>query len=191
MKRIATIFLATAAAAGVQAQTFNDTARVRHVEPQYEQVSVPRQECHTQWVTDYQPVAVQQPAASNRNYTGLVLGGVVGGLAGNQIGKGHGREAATAVGAVVGALAGEHLAGQNGWGGQQAQPVQQQPVQRQVQNCRPVNDVQSRLTGYRVTYEYQGRSYTTVTREQPGRTLPVQVTVAPAQPEYHGAYRQR
>lgn len=193
MKRIAITCLAIAAMGGAQAQIFNDTARVRHVEPQYENVSVPRQDCQTQWVTEYQTVSVpQQPsAAANRNYPGLVLGGVVGGLAGNQIGKGHGREAATAVGAVVGALAGEHLAGQNGWGTPQAQPQQvQQPVQRQVQNCRTVNDMQSRLTGYRVTYEYQGRNQTTVTRDRPGRTIPVQVSVSAAQPEYHGAYRQ-
>jgi uncharacterized protein YcfJ len=181
MKHIAIVCLATAAAAGAQAQTFNDTARVRQVEPQYETVSVPRQQCHTQWVTEQQPVA-----APGRNYGGLVLGGVVGGLAGNQIGKGHGREAATAVGAVVGALAGEHLAGQNGWG---AQP-QYQPVQRQVQNCQTVNDVQNRLTGYRVTYEYRGQNYTTVVRDNPGKTIPVQVSVTPLQPEYHGAYRQ-
>jgi len=179
MKRIAMICIATAAAAGVQAQIFNDTARVRQVEPQYENVSVPRQECRTEWITENQPSQVDA-----RNYGGLVLGGVVGGLAGNQIGKGHGREAATAVGAVVGALAGNHLAGQNGWGGQP-----QQPVQRQVQNCRPVNDVQSRLTGYRVTYEYQGQTHTTVMRDNPGRTIPVQVSVVPVQAEYHGQYR--
>jgi hypothetical protein len=30
-----------------------------------------------------------------------------------------------------------------------------------------------------VTYEYHGQEYTTVTRDQPGRTLPVRVSVTP------------
>ena len=178
MKRSAILCLTTLLAAGVQAQTFNDTARVRHVSPQYENTSVPRNQCTTQWVTE------QQPMAASRNYGGLALGGVAGALLGKQVGKGRGREAATAVGAVVGALAAEHFANQNGWGGyQQATPQQQ----RQVQSCHTVNDVQSRLTGYQVEYEYRGQVYSTVTRDNPGRTLPVRVSVGrvePAGPDY-------
>ena len=202
MKHSVIFSLVTLLAASAQAQTFNDTARVRTVNPQYENVSVPRNECTNQWVTE------QQPVASSRNYGGLALGGIAGAALGNQIGGGRGRQAATAVGAVVGALAGEHLANQNGLGGyQQAAPLQQ----RQVQSCRTVNDVQSRLTGYQVEYEYRGQVYNTVMRENPGRTLAVRVSVAPVEPagrdvqgvrgyqsgrderrdrEYHGAYNQ-
>ena len=201
MKRAVIICLTTLLAAGVQAQTFNDTARVRTVNPQYENVSVPRNECTNQWVTEPQPVA------SSRNYGGLAIGGVAGAVLGHQIGGGRGRDAATAVGAIVGALAGEQLANQNSWGGgyPQAAPLQQ----RQVQSCRTVNDVQPRLTGYKVEYEYRGQVYNTVTRENPGRTLALRVSVAPVEPtgrdvqgvrdyrsgsderrdrEYHGAY---
>ncbi|ABE43885.1 glycine zipper 2TM domain-containing protein [Polaromonas sp. JS666] len=174
MKRSAILCLTTLLAAGAQAQTFNDTARVRNVNPQYENVSVPRNECTSQWVTE------QQPVAASRNYGGLAVGGVAGAVLGNQVGKGHGREAATALGAVVGALAGEHFANQNGWGGGYQQAAQ--PQQRQVQTCNTVNDVQSRLTGYQVEYEYRGQVYSTVTRENPGRTLPVRVSVAPVEP---------
>ena len=175
MKRSAILCLTTLLAAGVQAQTFNDTARVRNVTPQHENISVPRNECTSQWVTE------QQAVPASRNYGGLAIGGVAGALLGNQVGGGRGREAATAVGAVVGALTGEHFANQNGWGGYpQAAPQQQQ--QRQVQNCRTVNDVQTRLTGYQVEYEYRGQVYSTVTRENPGRTLPVRVSVAPVEP---------
>ena len=174
MKRSVIFSLVTLLAAGAQAQTFNDTARVRTVNPQYQNVSVPRNECTNQWVTE------QQPVASSRNYGGLALGGITGAVLGNQVGGGRGRQAATAVGAVVGALAGEHLANQNGFGGgyQQAAPLQQ----REVQSCRTVNDTQSRLTGYQVEYEYRGQVYSTVTRENPGRTLPVRVSVAPVEP---------
>ena len=180
MKRSAILCLTALLAAGVQAQTFNDTARVRNVTPQHENISVPRNECTSQWVTE------QQAVPASRNYGGLAIGGVAGALLGNQVGGGRGREAATAVGAVVGALTGEHLANQGGWGGyQQAAPQQQ----RQVQNCRTVNDVQTRLTGYQVEYEYRGQVYSTVTRENPGRTLPVRVSVAPGEPaggDYQG-----
>ena len=184
MKRAALLCLASIAAAGVQAQTFNDNARVRNVEPQYENVSVPRNECTTQWVNENQPVA-----ASSRNYGGLAIGGVAGAVLGNQVGKGRGREAATALGAVVGALAGEHLANGNGWNAYGQQP-QQQVQQRQVQNCHTVNDTQTRLTGYRVAYEYRGQVYNTVTREHPGNTLPVRVSVVPVTPAA-GEYDRR
>ncbi|MBC7547041.1 MAG: glycine zipper 2TM domain-containing protein [Polaromonas sp.] len=172
MKRSAIFCLTMLLAAGAQAQTFNDTARVRTVNPQYENVSVPRNECSNQWVTD------QQPAASSRNYGGLALGGLAGAVLGNQVGRGHGREAATAVGAVIGALTGENFANQGNWGGNQQQAA---PQQRQVQSCRTVNDVQSRLTGYQVEYEYRGQDYSTVTRENPGRTLPVRISVDPVE----------
>ena len=47
-------------------------------------------------------------------------------------------------------------------------------------------DVQQRVNGYRVTYEYQGQPYTTVLRNDPGRTLPVRVSVTPLdEREYH------
>ena len=181
MKRSVIICLTTLLAAGVQAQTFNDTARVRSATPQYENVAVPRNECTNQWVTE------QQPVASSRNYGGLALGGITGAVLGNQVGRGRGREAATALGAVVGALAGEQFATQNNWGSgyQQASPLQQ----RQVQSCRTVNEVQSRLTGYQVEYEYHGQIYSTVTRENPGRALAVRVSVAPVEPvgrDYQG-----
>lgn len=183
MKRSAIFCLTTLLAAGAQAQAFNDTARVRNVNPQYENVSVPRNECTSQWVTE------QQPVASSRNYGGLALGGVAGAVLGNQVGGGRGREAATAVGAVVGALVGEHFANQNSWGGGGYQQASQ-PQQRQVQSCRTVNDVQTRLTGYQVEYEYRGQLYSTVTRANPGRTLPVRVSVVPVEPvggEFQGA----
>lgn len=178
MKRTSILCLTTLLAAGVHAQTFNDTARVRNVEPRYENISVPRNECTSQWVTE------QQPVATSRNYGGLAVGGVAGALLGNQVGKGRGRDAATALGAVVGALAAEHFANQNNWGGGYQQASQ--PQQRQVQNCRTVNDVQSRLTGYQVEYEYRGQVYNTVTRENPGRTLPIRVSFTPIESEYQG-----
>jgi uncharacterized protein YcfJ len=100
-----------------------------------------------------------------------VVGGVAGGILGTQVGGGHGREAATAVGAVIGAIAGDRIANNN-------QPQYEQ-AQREVRTCRTVNDMQPRLTGYRVTYDYAGRQYTSFMRDQPGATVPVRVSVTP------------
>jgi uncharacterized protein YcfJ len=175
MKRVALLALLATGAVAAQAQpqgpSFVDRARVQDVQPQYESVQVPRQECRSQWVQD-------APTATGGGYGGAIVGGVAGGLLGNQVGKGHGREAATAAGAVIGALAGDRIAN--------SQPQYVQAPPREVQSCRTVYDVQQRVTGYRVSYEYHGQQYTTVLREQPGRTLPVRVSVTPLEErEYH------
>ena len=173
MKRVALLALLATGAVAAQAQSFVDRARVQNVEPQYESVQIPRQECASQIVNEPQPVA-----GSGGGYGGVIIGGVAGGLLGNQVGKGHGREAATAAGAVIGAIAGDRIANS------QPQAYVNQP--REVRSCRTVSDVQQRLTGYRVTYEYHGQQYTTVTREEPGRTMPVRVSVTPMEErEYH------
>jgi uncharacterized protein YcfJ len=173
MKRAALLALFATAAVAAQAQpqfqppSFVDRARVQSVEPQYENVATPRQECASQWVNEARPVV------GSNGYGGAVVGGVAGGILGNQVGGGHGREAATAVGAVIGALAGDRIANNN--------PPQYEQAQREVRTCRTVQEVQTRLTGYRVTYAYAGHQYTTFTREQPGDSLPVRVSVTPAQ----------
>ena len=167
MKRFALVCLLATGAVAVHAETFFDNARVRGVEPQYENVSVPRQECSTQVVNE-----TRQVNNGGQNYGGAVVGGVAGAILGNQVGKGHGREAATAAGAVVGALAGDRISNSN-------RQDQYQVVPREVTSCRAVNEVQSHLTGYRVTYDYRGQQYVTVMRENPGHNLQVRVSVEP------------
>lgn len=168
-----TLILALAATAAVaaQAETFVDRARVQDVQPQYETVQVPREECGSQWVTE------PRAAAPAGGYGGAIIGGIAGALLGNQVGQGHGREAATAAGAVVGAITGNNISQRNS-----VAPVGYE--QREVRSCRTVMDTQQRLAGYRVTYVYNGNAYTTVTRDHPGNSLPVRVSVAP-EPEYH------
>ena len=165
MKRLALVGL-LAAAAGVQAESFVDHARVRSVEPQYENVTTPRNECTSHWVSEPRPVS------GGHNYGGAVIGGVAGGILGHQVGKGSGKDVATAVGAVVGAMTGDHLANRD-------RPQQYAEAPREVRQCRTVNDVQTQLTGYRVNYEYRGQVYSTFMRENPGHTLPVRVSVVP------------
>jgi len=165
MKRLALVSLLATAAAGLHAETYIDNARVRSVDPQYESISVPREECSSQWISEPR-------RTGGRNYGGAVIGGVAGAVIGNQVGKGHGREAATAVGAVVGAFTGDHLANRNRW-------EQHEPVPREVTTCHTVNEVQTRIVGYHVNYEYRGQHFTTLMRENPGRFIQVRVSVDP------------
>lgn len=164
MRRLALVSLLATTAIGLHAETYFDTARVRTVEPQYENVSIPRQECTRQVVNEVRQVNAVPP------YGGAIIGGVAGALVGNQVGKGHGREAATALGAVVGAFSGNALASRD---------TQYQEVPREVTSCRTVNEVQTRINGYRVGYEYRGQAYSTVLRDNPGPALQVRVSVDP------------
>ena len=170
MKRLVIASLFAAGMLGAQAQTFTDNARVRSAEPQYEAVNVPRNECSSQWVTDSRRVDGDRP---DRQYGGAIVGGLAGGVLGHQIGGGSGRDAATALGVVLGALTGDHLENRD-----QGGPYYEN-VQREVKRCRTVYDTQSRITGYRVTYEYRGQYYTTLMHTAPGNSLPVRVTVDP------------
>ena len=165
MKRLGLVSLLATAVVGVHAESFVDRARVRSVEPQYESVSVPRKECSSHWVNERRPVG-------RHEYGGAVIGGVAGAVIGNQVGKGHGREAATAVGAVVGALAGDRLANRDRW-------ERYEDVPREVTTCRTVHEVQTRIVGYQVNYEYRGQHFTTLMHENPGPTLQVRVSVDP------------
>jgi uncharacterized protein YcfJ len=170
--------LAAAAAAALIApaalaehgRTFEDYAHVREVDPQYERVNVPRKECYTEYVpqTHYE-------RRGGRSLIGPLIGGVAGGIIGAQVGSGDGKVAAAAVGAGVGAIVGDRLSDRG-----------QVPVhsEREVRRCRMVDDWESRLSGYRVVYEYAGHVYTTVLPYDPGNRLAVNVSVSPAEGGY-------
>lgn len=142
-----------------------DRARVLSVTPQTERVNMPRQECRT----EYQ----QQSYSSNNDHSiaGAVIGGIAGGLLGNTVGRGSGRIAAAAVGAGVGAIAGDRIANSRN------NVVSTRTVP--VQNCYQVDNWQTVNSGYLVTYEYNGRTYTTVTGSDPGNYIDVNVAIAP------------
>lgn len=156
---------APAALAGAP-ERFEDRARVREVDPQYERVNVPRKECYT----EYEP-EVRRHGRSGNGLAGPIIGGVTGGLLGSTVGKGSGRVAAAAVGAAVGAIVGDRIA-DRGRG-------HDEYVERGVRRCRMVDEWETRISGYRVVYEYDGHTYTTIMPYDPGRTLAVNVIVEP------------
>ncbi|MBZ0104365.1 MAG: glycine zipper 2TM domain-containing protein [Sulfuricella denitrificans] len=151
------------ASGAARAEQYFDRARVISVNPEYEQVSMPQQECY-----DESAPARTYPRSGERSYGGSIVGGITGALIGNQIGRGHGREAATAAGAITGAIIGDQVQNQrndDSW------------APRTIRRCRDVERWGSRLTGYRVVYEYGGHRYTTLMPNDPGNTLRVRVSV--------------
>ena len=155
-----TALLATLGAAGlVQAQ---EMGRVLSRTAVYQQVAVPRQVCSQNQVA----VPAQKSGA------GALMGAVAGGAVGNAIGDGTGRALATMVGVIGGTMLGDKIEG--------APPAQ---IQSQ-QTCVTQTVYENRLVGYNVTYEYAGKQYTVQLPQDPGPTLPLQVTpmAAPAAP---------
>ena len=146
-----------------QAADFEDFGRVVRVEPRVEQVRTPRQECRTEYV--------QVPVQQERNAGGTIVGGIAGALLGSQIGGGNGKVAASAAGAIAGAMVGDRV--QNN--GRQGNSVQEQAVQQ----CRTVEAIESRTSGYNVTYEYRGQNYTSLMRNDPGNRVRLRVSVQP------------
>jgi uncharacterized protein YcfJ len=155
---------------------FEDYARVREVDPQYEKVNVRRKECYT----DYVPESHYEPRSS-RGLVGPLIGGVAGGLLGAQVGRGNGKVAAAATGAAIGAIVGDRLSDR----GREREVYSE----REVRRCRVVDDWESRPAGYRVVYEYAGHVYTTVLPYDPGHKLAVTVAVSPAEGDREGYER--
>jgi uncharacterized protein YcfJ len=152
-----------------------DYARVVAVDPITREVrrEVPVRECwdETREVRGYDP--------RNGTAGGAILGGLLGGAVGNQIGRGDGRRAATVAGAIIGAAVGHDVAEQR----RAAEGRVPGPREETVERCetRYESQVEQRNDGYRVTYEYQGRTYQTRLPYDPGEKIRIRVAVSPAE----------
>jgi uncharacterized protein YcfJ len=151
----------SAASFAAASADFDDYARVVSVTPQVEQYNQPLQECRTEYM--------QTPQRQSRGVGGSIVGGIAGGILGNQVGGGNGRTAATALGAITGAIVGDRMENNDN------NMVAEQPVR----HCRTVDNWQSRPNGYAVTYEYHGRTYTSVMPYDPGERVRLRVSIAP------------
>jgi uncharacterized protein YcfJ len=172
--------LALGAGGAMAGPSYDDTAPVRSAVPEYETVNIPRKDCFSEYVPEprYRRSGVD-------SYVGPLIGGVTGGLLGAQVGKGNGKVAASAAGAAIGAIVGDRLSNRGG---------PDEFYEREVRRCRMVDNFETRITGYRVTYDYAGRTYITMLPYDPGSRLPVHVHVEPADDaarEYHDDGRGR
>jgi uncharacterized protein YcfJ len=143
-----------------------DYARVVDVEPIVKEVRIetPRRECRE---------SIQSVESRPDTGARTVLGGVIGGVLGSQFGSGRGRDAATVAGALIGSRVGYDSAN-----GRYARTEE-----RVVERCRVSyeTEYEERIEGYRVTYLYNGREYTTRLPYDPGDRIKVRVAVAPAE----------
>jgi uncharacterized protein YcfJ len=146
--------LTLAALAASSQASAQEVGRVLSSTPVVQQFAVPRQVCNTG------QAVVQQPKSG----AGAVIGAIAGGVVGNQVGRGSGNALATAIGLIGGAVVGNQIEGN---GSSQVQ---------NVTNCTTQTFYENRPVAYNVTYEYAGRQYQVQLPQDPGQTIPLQVT---------------
>lgn len=133
-------------------------AKVISATPVVAQVAVPRQVCRDE--------LYQEPARSSG--AGALLGAIAGGVVGNAMGKGAGNVLATGAGVIGGAVLGDRIENDG-----------RQGATRSVRRCEQQASYENEVVAYDVVYEYAGQRYSTQMDEEPGRTIPLQVTVNP------------
>jgi len=138
-------------------------ARVIDVDPIVHRVaySNPQRECWNEEREVYPQRGFDQQTAAP-----TIVGAVVGSVIGHQFGSGHSRDLGTVAGAVIGAAVGHDAAVRAG--GAEVRSVQRCAV-------RDYPQYEERVAGYRVTYVYCGREYTTVMPYDPGERVRVRV----------------
>lgn len=150
---------------------YRDYARVTQVDPilRIERVPVQQEECWNEEV-------YHERRRGGGSATPTIVGGVVGAVIGSQFGKGSGKDWATVAGTVLGASIG-HDIGRD----QRRERYRDSGYTQLERRCRIVETYTERQVedGYRVAYEYQGQRYVTELPYDPGKRMPVEVTVAP------------
>ena len=156
-----------------QNHSFDATAKVTHVEPLYKtvRVSTPQRECSDR--PQYRP-----RNTGYKSYTSTIAGGIVGGVLGNQLGGGTGKTVMTVAGTLLGGSIGRDY-------GHNSQR-QQDDYYNGGEQCHVTERYhdEERADGYRVTYRYHGQTYTTWMDHHPGKRIPVEVSVRPANTYY-------
>jgi len=141
------------------AATMTVQARVVSSTPVIAQVAVPQQVC-------FDELRQEPPRSSG---AGALLGAIAGGAVGNAVGKGAGKAVATGLGIFGGAILGDHVE-------MDGRPGTASTVRR----CEQQATYENRVVAYSVVYEYGGQRYSTQLPQEPGATLPIQVTLNPA-----------
>lgn len=133
-------------------------AQVVEVKPIIEVVQIPteRRECWTEEVSG---------TRTRHSHSGTLVGGILGGVIGHHIGKGDG--AATAAGTIIGAAVG-HDADRDGY---------KEPYHHTERRCEVREEYyeEERVSGYRVTYRFNGSDYTTRMDHDPGRFVRLRI----------------
>lgn len=115
------------------------------------------------------------------NIGGQILGGLIGGAIGNQFGRGNGRKAFT----IAGALVGSSLARDNrrySRNDRNRRGYQRDYEPEYVCQTSTRERVIETVTGYEVTYEYNGALHVRTMAYDPGEFIELQVTAEPLPP---------
>jgi uncharacterized protein YcfJ len=160
-----------------------DYARVVDVDPIFRniRVSTPRRECWNE--TRYEQVRYSEGSREPHRAAGsMILGGLIGAAIGHQIGSGDGRRAATVAGAVIGTAVGHDSAAsrESRYGNDRRDYRESRPYDVERCDVRYDEEVERRIDGYRVRYEYNGQTHTTRMPYDPGDRIRVRVNVLPA-----------
>jgi len=121
------------------------------------------------------------PPSTIGSNVATVVGGLLGAAVGSQVGGGSARYATAALGTMVGGMAGRQVYDHAHRPVRTAtvevcDPV---PVNNGYRNGSYTSVDDNRVSGYDVTYEYAGRTYTTRTSYNPGDRIRVRVDVTP------------
>jgi uncharacterized protein YcfJ len=165
------------------AESFTDMARVTGVRPVTERVPVNRQECWNEQRSTYEERTVTRQDTGAPIGAGTVIGAIAGGVIGHQFGSSSGgRDRGTAAGAIIGGLVGNQVDRQNAAENAPPPVTEAQPVVREVQRCRTIQEVREVPAGYDVRYRYGNREFVTRMPFDPGPHVQVAVDVQPVQP---------
>lgn len=151
-----TLLVSLALLSMIPAAHATEYARVLDATEIVRQVPVSRQVCRTEEIS----------GPGERSAGGAIIGGIAGGVLGHGVGRGSGKTAATAIGAITGAIVGDRI-GNRDVG----------PSTRQVQRCHNEQAYEDQIAGYRVTYEYAGKRYTTRMAQDPGDRVALRISV--------------
>ena len=155
-----------------------DTAQVLSAEPLTRQVRItaPQRECYAE--TRYVPLNARNagatPAAGQ-----MLLGGLIGAVIGHQIDDRRSRNTGTVAGALIGTAIGHQIAQDGARRNPYGRGGEYRAVEGEHCEVHTVERFEERVDGYRVTYRYNSRIYTTQMPRDPGATLRVRVNVAP------------
>lgn len=160
----------TASASGRYGEgaTWYVDAPVVHVERMTESVRVsePREYCWNERVHH-----TERPRGGVK---GALVGSIIGGAIGNNVARGEDdRQTARLAGAVLGGVFGHSVS--------QGPPGHGRRVVRTERRCdvEYVSHREERVTGYRVTYRYDGREMTTWRKHHPGDRIRLRVRIDP------------
>jgi len=167
---------------------YDDNAQVLRVSRTNDQrMSYQPQQCWNEQTNNYEDGYYR-----DRNgglYRGMSKNGKAGAAAGTEVGVGQNNAGTSLADVVMGAIIGNGVPTKSDG----ADTYSYRENNGTIRRCRTTGGYAEygynpNNHGYNVTYRYAGRNYQTVTRENPGKYLPVTVDVRPR--DNNNAYRQ-